>query len=51
MLPASHEPYLFAVESAAQFAKTLKQCDECYSFKLNFTHQAAHSGNKVAELN
>ena len=48
-LPASHEPRLFTVESAAQFAKTLKLCDEC--FTLNFTQHAAHSGDKVAELN
>ena len=50
-LPASHEPRLFTVESAAQFAKTLKQCDECYCFMLNFTHRAAHGGDKVAEVN
>ena len=50
-LPANYEPYLFTVESAAQFAKTLKQCDECYCFILNFKHCAVHSGDKVAELN
>ena len=50
-LPASHEPYLFTVESAAQFAKTLKQCDEYYCFMLNFTHCAAYGDDKVAEVN
>ena len=50
-LPASHEPYLFTVESAAQFSKTLKQYNECYCFMLSFTHGAVHSGNKVAEDN
>ena len=29
-IPASHEPHLFTVEYTAQFAKILKQCDECY---------------------
>ena len=46
-LPASHKPHLFTVELAAQFTKTLKQCDECYYFMLNFTHH----GDKVAEVN
>ena len=50
-LPASYEPHLFTVVSAAQFAKTLKQCDECYCFMLSFTHRAMHSGDKVTELN
>ena len=50
-LPASHEPHLFTVESATQFAKTLNQCDECYCFKLNFTHRVVYGGDKVAELN
>ena len=50
-LPTSHEPHLFTVESAAQFAETLKQCDGCYCFMLNFTYCAAHSGGKVAEVN
>ena len=50
-LPASHEPYLFTAESVAQFAKTLKQCDECYCFMLNFTHRVAYGGDKVAEAN
>ena len=50
ILPASHEPCLFTVESSAQFAKILKQCDECYCFMLNFPHNAAHGGDKVAEV-
>ena len=50
-ISAVHEPYLFTVESAAQFTKISKQCDECYSFMLNFTHHAVHSGDKVAEVN
>ena len=50
-LPASHEPRLFTVESAAQFAKTLKQCNECYCFMLNFTHRVAYGGDKGAEVN
>ena len=50
-LPVSHKLYLFTVESAAQFAKTLKQCDKCYCFMLNFTHYAAHGGDKFAEVN
>ena len=29
----------------------LKQCDECYCFILNFTHHAAHGGDKVAKIN
>ena len=51
ILPASHKPLLFTVESAAQFAKTLKQCDKCYCLMLNFTHGMAHDGDKVAEIN
>ena len=51
ILLASHEPHLFTVESAAQFAKTLKLCDECYCFMLNFTYHAAYSSDKVVELN
>ena len=51
ILLASHEPHLFTIESATQFAKTLKQCDECYLFILNFTNRAAHNGNKVVKLN
>ena len=50
-MPASHELHLFTVESAAQFAKILKQCDECYCFMLNFTCHVEHSGDKVAEVN
>ena len=50
-LPTCYEPHLFTVESAAQFAKTLKQFDECYCFILNFTHCEAHGGDKVAEVN
>ena len=50
-IPTSHKPYLFAVESVAQFAKRLKQCDECYCFMLNFTHHAAYSADKVSEDN
>ena len=50
-LLACHEPHLFTVESAAQFAKTLKQCDECYCFLFNLTYHVAHGGNKVAEVN
>ena len=42
---------MFTVESAAQFAKTLKQCDECYCFMLNFAHCVAHGVDKVAEVN
>ena len=50
-IPASHEPYFFTGEYvAAQFAKVLKQCDECYCFMLNFTHCVAHGGNKVSEV-
>ena len=49
--PDSHEPCFFTVESAAQFAKMLKQCDECYCFILNFTHHEAYGGDKVAEVN
>ena len=41
---------MFAVESAAQFAKILKQCNECYFIMLNLTHCAAYSGDKVAEV-
>ena len=48
-IPASHKPYLFTVESTAQFAKILKLCNECYCFMLNFTHCIAHSGDKFAE--
>ena len=47
----SYELRLFTVESATQFVKTLKQCDECYCFMLNFTNRAAHSSDKVAEIN
>ena len=50
-LPASHEPCLFTIESAAQFANMLKQCDKCYCFMLNFIHRAAHDGDKIAEVN
>ena len=50
MIPASHEPHLFPVESAAQFVKILKQCDECYCFMLNFTHPVAYGCDKVAEV-
>ena len=50
-IPASYKPYLFSVESAAQFAKTLKYCDECFCFMLNFTHRVAHGGDKIAEVN
>ena len=50
-LPASYEPCLFTVESASQFAKTLKQCDEFYCFMLSFTHHVAHGSDKVAEVN
>ena len=51
ILPASYEPCLFTVESGAQFARTLKQCDEFYCFMLNFTQCAAYGGDKVAEVN
>ena len=47
----SYKPCLFTVESAAQFAKMLKQCVECYCLMLNFTHCATHGGDKVAEFN
>ena len=50
-LPSSYEPYLLTVESAAQFAKTLKQCDECFCFILNFTYHVVYGGDKVAEVN
>ena len=50
-IPASHEPYFFTGKFAAQFAKMLKQCDECYCFMLNFTNCVAHRGNKVSEVN
>ena len=50
-IPTSHEPYLFTVESATQFAKTLKQCDKCYCFMVNSTHHIAYTSNKVAEVN
>ena len=50
-LSASHELHLFTVESAAQLAKTLKQCVECYCFMLNLIHDAVNGGNKVAEVN
>ena len=50
-LPASHELYLITVESAAQFSKMRKQCDECYCFMLNFTNRVVHGGDKVAEVN
>ena len=29
----------------------LKQCNECYCFKLNFAYRVAHGGDKVAEVN
>ena len=48
-LPASHEPHLFTVKSATQFAKMLKQLDECHCFVINFTHYVAHGGDKYAE--
>ena len=51
ILLAGHKPRLFTIESAARFAKTLKQCDECYLFMLNFTNRAAHDGDKVVDLN
>ena len=47
--PASYKLRLFTIESAAQFAKTSKQCNECYCFMLNFAHCAAHCSDKVAE--
>ena len=50
-LPASYKLYLFTVESAAQFAKNLKQCDDFYCFMLNFRYRMAHGGDKVAEVN
>ena len=50
-IPASHETSLFTVESTTQFAKMLKQCDECYCFMLNFTHFMAHGGDKAAKVN
>ena len=50
-LSTSHEPYFFTVKSAAQFAKMLKQCDECYCFMLNYTYRVVHRGDKVAEVN
>ena len=50
-LPVSHEPYLFSVESAVQFAKMLKQCDDFYCFILNLTHHVAHGGDKIAKVN
>ena len=49
-LPASHELCLLTVESAAQFAKMLKQCDECYCFMLDFTYHVAYGSDKVAEV-
>ena len=42
--------HIFYAEYAAQFAKTIKQYDECHYFMLNFTHHAAHVGDKVAEV-
>ena len=50
-IPASHKPYFFTVESADQFAKMLKQYNECYCFMLNFIQYAAHGGDKVAGVN
>ena len=50
-LLANFKPRLFTIESAAQFAKTLKQYNECYCLMLNFTHHAAYGGDKVAEVN
>ena len=48
---SSYDLHLFTVESAAQFAKPLQQCDEFYCFMLNFTHCEVHGGDKVAEDN
>ena len=50
-LLASYELYLFTFESDAQFAKTVKQCDECFCFMLSFACHAAHSSDKVAKVN
>ena len=50
-LLASHEQCLFTVKSAAQFAKMLKQCHECYCFVLYVTHLAAYIGNKSTQVN
>ena len=41
----------FTIKSAAQFPKTLKQCNERYYFMLSFTNCMAHSADKVAEVN
>ena len=41
---------MFAVESAAQFAKMLKLCNECHCFILNFTYHLAPSDDKIAEV-
>ena len=41
---------MFTVESAAQFDKMLKQCDEFYCFMLYFIYRAAHGDDKVAEV-
>ena len=49
-IPASYEPLLFNFESAAQFAKILKQYDECYCFMLDFTYCVVYSDDKVAEV-
>ena len=50
-LPASNELYLLTIKSAAQLARTLKQSDQCDCFMLNFTHCAAHGGDKFAKVN
>ena len=50
-IPANCDPHLFTVQSAAQFAKVLKQGDECYCFMLNFTHHLTHGSKKFAEVN
>ena len=42
---------MFSVESAVQFAKTLKQCDECFCFILSFIHYIAYNSDKVTEIN
>ena len=44
---ASCEPHLFTVKSAAQFARPLKQCNECYCFMLSFTYHIAHYSGRV----
>ena len=42
---------MFTIESAAQFAKVLKQYDEYYCFILNITYIAVYGGVKVAKVN